>query len=59
LKNLSGIKTQFKLASLEFEPLNHVAPSEKSEIQKAMEEAEAAKMMRESTLSGGENQKTP
>ena len=42
LKNLSGIKTKFDFGSLAYEPLSHVAPSEKSEIQKALEEQEAA-----------------
>jgi len=42
LKNLSGIKTTFNFGSLAFEPLSHVAPQEKSEIQRALEEQEAA-----------------
>ena len=35
LKNLSGIKTSFKLSSLTFEPISHAAPQQKSEVQKA------------------------
>lgn len=44
LKNLSGIKTNFKFNSVTFEPVSHVAPSEKSEIQRAHEEQEAARL---------------
>ena len=32
IKNLSGIKTKFKLNALTFEPLSHVAPTQKTEI---------------------------
>lgn len=42
VKNLSGIKTNFKLQADQFEPISHVAPQQKTEIQLALE-AEAAK----------------
>ena len=32
LKNLSGIKTNFKLNAENFEPIAHVAPQQKTEI---------------------------
>jgi len=32
IKNLSGIKTKFKLNAAAFEPLAHVAPTQKTEI---------------------------
>lgn len=35
LKNLSGIKTKFKLSSLKFEPLSHVAPSKRIDAMQA------------------------
>ena len=38
LKNLSGIKTSFNFSTITFEPVSHIAPQEKSEIQKAIEE---------------------
>ena len=37
LKNLSGIKTSFKLNAAQFEPIAHLAPLQKTEIQLAME----------------------
>ena len=43
LKNLSGIKTSFKFSSITFEPISHVAPQQKSEVQKAQEAEEAKK----------------
>lgn len=42
LKNLSGIATTFKFGASDFEPISHVAPSKKSEVQMALE-AEAAR----------------
>lgn len=41
LKNLSGIKTSFDLSVVNFAPKEQVAPKEKSELEKAKEEAEA------------------
>ena len=38
LKNLSGIKTKFSFGSINFEPLSHVAPQQKTEIQLALEQ---------------------
>lgn len=43
VKNLSGIKTNFKLCAEQFEPLSHVAPKQKSEIELALEAEAAAK----------------
>lgn len=40
LKNLSGIKTSFHFDVLNYAPLEQVAPKEKSELEKAREEAE-------------------
>jgi hypothetical protein len=40
LKNLSGIKTSFEFDVLNFAPLEMVAPKEKSELERAKEEAE-------------------
>lgn len=40
LKNLSGIKTSFSFDVINFAPLEQVAPKEKSELEKAREEAE-------------------
>ena len=40
LKNLSGIKTSFNFDVVNFAPLEQVAPKEKSELEKAREEAE-------------------
>ena len=37
LKNLSGIRTQFKLSAENFEPLAHIAPVQKTEVQLALE----------------------
>ena len=41
LKNLSGIKTNFDFNVFNFAPLQMVAPKEKSELERAKEEAEA------------------
>lgn len=41
LKNLSGISTKFLFGAQTFEPINHVAPQQKSEIQIAMEAEQA------------------
>lgn len=41
LKNLSGIKTSFDFTVYNFAPLEMVAPKEKSELERAKEEAEA------------------
>jgi hypothetical protein len=41
LRNSSGIKTSFDLSVLNFAPLDMVAPKEKSELERAKEEAEA------------------
>ena len=38
LKNLSGIMTKFKFAAKDYEPISHIAPQQKSEIQIAMEQ---------------------
>jgi hypothetical protein len=40
LKNLSGIKTSFLFDANNYAPVNQVAPKEKSELEKAKEEAE-------------------
>ena len=40
LKNLSGIKTSFLFDVRNYAPLNQIAPKEKSELEKAKEEAE-------------------
>lgn len=40
MKNLSGIKTFFNLDIQNFAPKEQVAPKEKSELEKAKEEAE-------------------
>ena len=40
LKNLSGIKTSFLFDVINFAPLQQVAPKEKSELEKAKEQAE-------------------
>ena len=37
LKNLSGIKTTFDFSSVGFEPISHIAPQQKTEIQLALE----------------------
>lgn len=37
LKNLSGISSSFNFNSDKFEPLSHKAPSNKSEVAKALE----------------------
>ena len=38
LKNLSGIKTSFDFGSINFEPISHIAPQQKTEIQLALEQ---------------------
>ena len=38
LKNLSGIKTAFDFSSINFEPISHIAPQQKTEIQLALEQ---------------------
>jgi len=53
LKNLSGIKTSFNFDVLSFAPLEQVAPKEKSELEKAREEAELREKQREEPDAAG------
>lgn len=46
LKNLSGIKTSFLFDVSNFAPLQQVAPKEKSELEKAKEQAEERERLR-------------
>ena len=53
MKNLSGIITNFNFNVFNFAPLEMVAPKEKSELEKAKEEAEKrAKLNAEQELNG-------
>lgn len=54
LKNLSGIKTSFHFDVANFAPKEQVAPKEKSELEKAKEEAEA-RAARRAEENGGED----
>lgn len=51
IKNLSGIATTFKFGASDFEPISHVAPTKKSEVQIALEAEQARKKLAEQEAS--------
>jgi len=53
LKNLSGIKTSFDFSVINFMPLEQVAPKEKTELERAKEEAEARAKKEAEELAAG------